>query len=361
MGQGKRSDMIVHTDQPYNAEPPRRALSSKPLTPLDAFYSRNHGAIPSIDTRGWRLIVDGLVGNPLNLSLSQLRDRFTEQSLVATLQCAGNRRKEFLAFRDIPDEVPWGSTATSTAEWTGVRLSDVLEAADLLSEAGHIEFLGPDIAEHASPPQPFGSSIPVQKATAGEVLVAWAMNGEPLPSAHGGPVRIVVPGYIGARSVKWVHGIRALTAESRNYFQAVAYRLEPADADRSSVAATTDFALGAVALNSDILSPDDGDLLPSGPTTVTGYAFAGDGRGISRVEVSGSAGRCWHEAALDDELGPWAWRRWQITVDLPVGQCQILARAWDASGDTQPEFARDLWNPKGYGNNSWGRVNVTAA
>jgi len=358
MGHGKRDDMIVHEDEPYNAEPAPSALANRWLTPLDAFYSRNHGSVPSVDSRTWRLQVDGLVQDRLDLSLQQLRDRFDEQTLVATLQCAGNRRKGFLEFRDIPGEAPWGATAISTAEWTGVSLADVLTQAGLRPEAAHIEFLAPDIAQGATPPQPYGSSIPVHKATAAEVLLAWAMNGEPLPAVHGAPVRVVVPGYIGARSVKWVQRIRALAQTSDNYFQAVAYRLPTPGADHGGTVPDPGIALGAVPVNSDILSPEDGKSVPVGPTTVTGFAFGGED-GITRVEVSVDDGRNWHQARVEDELSRWAWCSWQITVDVPAGAVRILARAWTSAGLTQPESAEELWNPKGYLNNSWARVHLT--
>ncbi len=345
MGHGKRADMIVHEAEPYNAEAPRGALVGQQLTALDSFYCRNHSVIPAIDADSWELRVDGLVERTLDLSLAQLKERFVEHTVIATLQCAGNRRREFLGIRDIPDEAPWGSTATGTALWTGVRLHDVLAAAGLNTGARHVEFLGPDVAPDLLAPQPYGSSISVEKATSAEVLLAWAMNGEPLSAEHGAPLRVVVPGYIGARSVKWVQCIRGLRRESDNYFQSVAYRLHGA-------------ALGALVLNCDILSPDYGAHLMAGQTNVTGYALGGAGRDVASVEVSVDSGQTWTAATLAARLGPWAWRHWWATVDLPAGDGQILARAWDSAGDPQPESAEQLWNPKGYVNNSWGRVPV---
>nr|MBA3339599.1 molybdopterin-dependent oxidoreductase [Geodermatophilaceae bacterium] len=210
----------------------------------------------------------------------------------------------------------------------------------------------------ASPPQPYGSSIPVSKATADEVLLAWTMNGEPLPAAHGAPVRVVVPGYIGARSVKWVSRVTAIPGPSENYFQAIAYRLPITLPAANTSPGHGDQAMESVALNCDILSPDEGDVLAPGPTTVSGYALSGDGLGILRVEVSRDGGHIWHPATIEDELGPWAWRHWEAIVELPAGPAQILARAWDTSGATQPESAEQLWNPKGYMNNSWAGVRV---
>ncbi|MFE3290065.1 sulfite oxidase [Rhodococcus sp. NPDC059234] len=354
---GKREDMIVHEAEPYNAEPPPRALADRALTPVDTFYSRNHGPIPRLDPRAWRLSVDGEVERELALSLSDLRSGFEHRTLTATLQCAGNRRAGLIEVGDIPGEAPWGSGAISTAEWTGVRLADVLGAAGLGPRAAHVAFAAPDVAAEADPPQPYGGSIPVAKALAGEVLLAWGMNGAPLPAVHGGPVRVVVPGHIGARSVKWVHRVTAQERPSDNYFQATVYRLLTADADPSATGPGDGLSLGPVAVNADILRPGDGEVLPAGATEISGYAFAGE-RGVARVDVSLDLGDSWVQADLDERADPWAWRLWRVTLDLPVGPAVITARAWDTAAACQPESARHLWNPKGYVNNSWARIHV---
>lgn len=355
----KRPDMVVHKDDPYNAEPPRRALAGRWITSSDSFYSRNHGPIPQVDPQAWRLTVDGLVDRQLMLSLKELRAEFPEREQVATLQCAGNRRSGLMEVRDIPGEEPWGPGATSTATWTGVSLADVLRAAGLHSEAGHVAFLGPDVSQLADPPQPFGGSIPVGKALGEEVLLAWAMNGQPLPAVHGGPVRVVVPGWIGARSVKWVERVTAQTAPSENHFQAVAYRLLPAEFDPKQAGPGDGLSLGAIAVNADILSPDEGETLLPGDNVVTGYAFAGDDRGIARVDVSIDGGATWRQAELEEQISPWAWRHWRARLELGAGEVEIIARAWDTSAAVQPESAVHMWNPKGYVNNSWARVRVT--
>jgi sulfite oxidase len=356
---GKRDDMLVHRAEPYNAEPSRGALADRMLTPLDAFYCRNHGPVPQMHPESWRLTVDGLVERPLTLSLGDLQAGFAEHSLVATLQCAGNRRAEFIAVRDIPGEDPWGPGATSTARWSGARLADVLVHAGLRPEAAHIAFAAPDVSELADPPQPYGGSVPAGKATAGEVLLAWAMNDQPLSRVHGAPVRVVVPGWIGARSVKWLQRVTAQREPSGNYFQATAYRILPPEADPARAGEGDGISLGPVVLNTAILRPDDGARLRPGPVQITGYANAGEGRGVARVDVSFDEGGSWTQADLDEPAGPWAWRLWRTTVDLGEGEYVIAARAWDSTGATQPESARHLWNPKGYANNSWCRIRVT--
>jgi sulfite oxidase len=352
---GKRDDMVVHQKEPFNAEPPRSVLAGRPLTPVEAFYSRNHGPIPDIDPATWRLRVDGLVDREVELSLSDLQQRFPARTQVATLECAGNRRGELIAVRDIPGQQPWGPATISTAAWTGASLADVLAVAEPVPGAAHVAFAAPDVADGAKPPQPYGSSIPLRKACAGEVLLAWAMNGRPLPPVHGGPVRVVVPGYIGARSVKWVHRVTVRSEPSDNYFQAEDYRLLPPDAES---APGRGISLGPLTLTSAILTPDDGDRLPAGPTDVLGYAFASEGRGIARVDVSLDGGQSWTQATVDDRPSPWSWQLWHTVLDLPAGPVEITARAWDDTGATQPESPASLWNPKGYDNNAWPRIRV---
>ncbi|OMH27736.1 hypothetical protein BKD30_03635 [Tersicoccus phoenicis] len=413
---GKREDMVVHAPEPFNAEPPPQALVDDILTPVGTFYSRNHGPIPDLDAGEWRLTVDGLVDTPLTLDLADLRARFPERTLTATLQCAGTRRTGLIAVRDIPGETPWRDAAVSTATWTGVRLADVLRAAGVdagaidtagvdggavdtagvdagaidtagvdagaIDTAGvdgdaacgaidagrqpararHVAFAAPDVALGARPPQGFGGSIPLHKAMAPEVLLAWAMNGAALTPVHGAPLRVVVPGWIGARSVKWIERITVQTEPSDNWFQATAYRMLPPDADPATAPPGTGFSLGELALTSAILDPADGTTVPAGPVTVAGYALAGGGRGVARVDVSSDGGSTWVQADLGEDRGPWCWRQWSTVVDADpdehAGGLALIARAWDSAAALQPEDPAGLWNPKGYMNNAWPRTRV---
>src|ERR1700736_29209 len=223
---GKRVDMVVHEEEPFNAEPPRGALAGACVTPLDSFYVRGHGRVPEIDDGAWRLAIGGLTEHALELSLDDLRDaRFTQRDVVATLQCAGNRRSALVAVRDIPGEAPWGPGATGTACWRGGALADVLAAAGVDARARHVAFVGADHCAQAAPPQLYGASIPLAKALGEEVLLAYEMNGRPLEPVHGAPVRVVVPGYIGARSVKWLRRIELRAEPWDGYFQETSYRL----------------------------------------------------------------------------------------------------------------------------------------
>jgi sulfite oxidase len=352
---GKRADVIVHEEEPFNVETGAAALAEGPITATDAFYVRGHGAVPEIDPAGWRLRVHGLVERELSLSLETLRETFREREVTATLQCAGNRRAGLVAIRDIPGEAPWGPGATGTATWTGVALADVLALAGPREEAVHVGFDGADVCPEARPIQRFGGSIPLDKGRRPEVLLAWAMNGAPLEPVHGGPLRVVVPGYIGARSVKWLDRIEVRTRPWQGYFQHVVYRLLPED---GQVGPGAGMPLGLVALNADVLSPADGATVAAGAVEVIGYAFAGGERHVARVDVSLDGGGSWAQAELLDDLGPWAWRQWRFLAELAPGEHEILVRAWDSSAATQPEDEAALWNPKGYVNNARPRVSV---
>lgn len=350
---GKTDAMIVHTDDPLNAESVREDLLGSDVTRTDCFYVRNHGPVPTVG-RDWVLRVGGLVGRPLQFSLDDLR-ALPRRNVTATLQCAGNRRSGLQAVREIPGEEPWGPGATGTATWGGVRLSDVLDAAGVASGASYVAFVGADVSEEAEPSQLFGSSISLEKALRPEVLLAFEMNGAPLPAVHGAPLRAVVPGYIGARSVKWLERIEVRNEPWQGWFQHVVYRLlEPGQDAGPGVGV----ALGEVALNAEILSPADGSTHPAGMVELRGYAFAGGERHVARVDVSSDGGATWTTADLGRDLGRWAWRLWQVQLTLDPGEHEVVVRAWDSAAASQPEHPGPLWNPKGYVNNCWGRVSL---
>jgi sulfite oxidase len=348
---------IVHQREPLNREPPRAALAESALTPLDAFYVRNHGPVPASDPATWRLSVGGLIERPLSLTLDDLR-ALGERELVATLQCAGNRRAGLMAVRDIPGEAPWGPGATATGRWTGVPLAAVLAAAGPRPGVEHVALVGADVSAEADPPQPFGVSIPLAKACAPEVLLAWALGGEPLTALHGAPLRAIVAGYVGARSVKWLERIELRPEPWDGWFQSVSYRLLPPDAKPGPGAGVP---LGEVSVNADVLVPDDGARVPPGSVAVRGYAFAGGARHVARVDVSADGGATWRRATLLDDLGPWAWRLWEAEVELAPGEHELVVRAWDSAAGVQPEDPATVWNPKGYANSAWGRVRVSAS
>ncbi|MBK8005826.1 MAG: molybdopterin-dependent oxidoreductase [Gemmatimonadetes bacterium] len=250
----------------FNAGPEPASLVAAPVTPVARFFARNHGVIPAGEPATWQVRVDGLVARPLAFTVAELMDgRFPVQTVAATLVCAGLRRTELMEHREVPGELGWGLEPVGTATWTGVRLADVLAGAGVEAGAAHVELTGADDVERHGRHFGFGGSIPLAKARAGEVLLAWGMNGEPLPPLHGGPLRLVVPGYIGARSVKWLAQVTLRATPSDNYFQRDAYRVlrEPSVADPRSVRAGDE--LGEVPLNAVIVSPEPFARTSAGP------------------------------------------------------------------------------------------------
>ena len=221
----KDPSMVVRSAEPYNAGPPLETLRTSLLTPVQLFFVRNHGTVPVVDAAAYRLTVTGLVDRELQLSLAALQREFTPSTVTATIQCAGNRRRELNAVRSIEGEIPWDAEAVGTATWTGVPLGAVLQAAGVRALGRYVHLLGLDTV--ATDTQGFGGSIPLEKAMSPEVLLAYEMNGSPLLPVHGFPLRVVVPGYIGARSVKWLRSISVAAEPSRNYFQSHAYKWFP--------------------------------------------------------------------------------------------------------------------------------------
>jgi sulfite oxidase len=349
---GKRPDLTVHEQEPLNAEPPRAALAEAPVTPTDAFYVRNHGPVP--DASG-AFTVTGLVGQELQLTVEDLKRDYAARELTVTLQCAGNRRVDLMAVEDIPGESPWGPGATGTARWRGASLADVLAHAMARPEARHAGFEGADPSSEVD--ELYGASIPLRDVAAHQVLLAYEMNGERLPPVHGGPLRAIVPGYIGARSVKWLTKVELRAQPWDGHYQATAYRLVPRGTEPGR---GVGMPLGLIAVNSDVLVPEDGARVQAGPLEVCGYAFAGGRREVERVDVSLDGGRTWVQAELGEDLGEWAWRLWSTTLEVGPGEHEITVRAWDSAAGTQPEDPAGSWNPKGYANNAWGRVRVMA-
>jgi sulfite oxidase len=353
----KHPELIVREREPLNAGPPPHLITRSRITPNDLFFVRNHAPVPEIVPDDYRLSIGGLVDRPLSLSLADLTE-LPQVHTEATLQCAGNRRTDLFALADVPGEVAWGDEAISHAVWNGVSLAHLLERAGVKGAAEHVEFIGLDDVQRNGRTFGFGGSVPLKKALAGEVLVATGMNGEPLPPNHGFPARIVTPGYIGARSVKWVGQINLLTHPSENHFQSRAYRLFPSHVDAGNVQWESGLMLGELSVNAAITQPQPSDPLSPGPVSISGYAQAGGDRYVARVEVSANGGQSWIEAQMDEAV-PWSWRFWEATIELSEGEHVVVARAWDSAGNSQPESPRQTWNFKGYMNNAWSRLTVT--
>jgi DMSO/TMAO reductase YedYZ molybdopterin-dependent catalytic subunit len=344
--------LIVLTDRPVQLETPRQYFESA-LTSNAAFFVRWHlDRHPNaIDLAAWRLHVEGNVGRPLSLSYDDLVSRFSPVSVAAVNQCSGNSRSRFTP------RVPggqWGHGAMGSAIWTGVRLRELLEAAGVRPGSVEVQFEGLD---RGRGPEGWGShrflkSLRLNDPVLDHCLVAYAMNGQPLPMLNGFPARLVVPGYFATYWLKSLAWIRVLTQPDENFWMKAAYRVPdtPRGAttpEDMSAGRVTTVPISRMPVRSFIVSPDGGRRIPASlPTTVRGIAFSGHGA-IVRVELSTDGGRSWREAALGADHGPLAFRTWEAAWTPPVpGEATLAVRATDAAGNVQPDAP--VWNPGGY-------------
>jgi sulfite oxidase len=348
--------LIVRSAKPLNAEPALDKLVADWITPLEFFYIRNHGPTPNVDAAGHRLSVEGLVDNPRTRSLAELNQRFPAVSAPATLTCAGNRRSEFSG----PEigGVAWGAGAIGNAEWSGVSLSSILRHAGVRNSAKHVWFEGADEIVDKAERYPFGGSIPLEKALADSdripgALLATKMNGKALTAEHGFPLRAVVPGYIGARSVKWLKRIVVSDRPSPNHYLAQAYKLVPEDTPAAYQAAQP---LYEYALNSVICNPASEAAVSAGRLKIQGFALPGGaaGRAIKEIELSTDGGKTWAPAKVASKTHDFCWVLWTAEVPVTARTEELLVRTSDSTGETQP---REMpWNAKGYQYNAWHRV-----
>ncbi len=355
------SGLIVHPGATLNAEPPLGRLRAAFTTAQPDFYVRSHGTVPRLDESRHRLRVGGRVATPLDLSMADLRERFPHRTVGAVMQCAGNRRADLHEVRPVTGDL-WAPGAIGNAEWGGVALSDVLRAAGAEEAADlHVVFDACDEVETEGEGRfAYGVSIPMAKALAPEVLLAFAMNGEPLTPEHGFPLRAVVPGFAGVRSPKWLTAVTVRNAPSDNPMQQRNYKLLPPGMTKDAIDWSQGFTINDMPLNSAICEPACHAELPAGPTVVRGYATA-TARGVARVDVSTDGGRSWRQAELErDPSAPWSWTFWQATLEISPGTHELVVRAWDSAGQTQPSRPDDVWNCKGYLCASWHRVPVVA-
>ncbi len=358
-----RKQLVVKTEMPFNAEGPLDKLSERWITPLELFYVRTNGPIPSFEVKDFTLTVDGLVEKPFTLKVGELLERFPSVKTTATLTCAGNRRIEFAATSKKSSGLQWVSGAMGNAEWQGVRLSDVLKLAGVQAGAKHVWFEGRDEVVEKTETIPFGGSIPIEKALADTqaapgALLATRMNGRVLLPEHGFPLRAVVPGFIGARSVKWLGKITVADRPSPNKFVASSYKIVTEDIQTAYDAVQPIYEQ---CLNSMICSPAEGATVSGDRLIVKGFAMAAGhaGRSIKLVEVSTDNGQSWQPAKFTSPLRDFCWVLWSADVALTATTTSLLVRATDSSGETQPQTMP--WNAKGYQYNAWHKVSVKRA
>jgi sulfane dehydrogenase subunit SoxC len=324
------------------------------ITPLGLHYLLTHYDIPQVDPDTWRLEVDGLVKRPLSLSLDDLRSR-SAVDLAVTMECAGNGRANVE-----PHVVsqPWLLEAVGTARWRGPSVNQLLTYAGLEKEAVEVVFTGLDRGVEGEEEQLYARSLSVDELLASDAILAYEVNDVPLPPQHGFPVRLLVPGWYGMTSVKWLARITAVDTPFDGYQMRHSYRLRE-DEDEEGVPLTR------IRPRSLMLPPGIPEFLTrsriveAGPCELRGRAWSGVAE-IAGVDVSTDGGESWYDAEVErDGLARWAWRSWTFSWDAEPGDFVLCSRARDAAGNVQPLDAP--WNVGGYGNNAVQRIPVTVA
>ena len=347
--------LIVHVARPLDAETPVQEFVSY-LTPNSRFFVRSHFGPPpteAVSEANWKLRVSGLVEGSHEFILKDLR-QMEAVTVTAVVQCSGNGR----AFhRPKVPGVQWERGAVGNAQWTGVRLRDVLAKAGVHAGARHVQFRGADRPVVASVPM-FVRSIPLEKAIHPDTILAYEMNGRPLPLLHGAPLRVITPGWMADSCIKWLTDITVQADEAKGYYMQTAYRIptKPIEPGASADGQTM-IPVESMGVKSLIAAPTEGATVKVGPTAIQGVAWGGEAK-IAKVEVSMDKGKTWEPARLVGEDQPYAWRQWQlIWREKTAGTFTILCRATDARGEVQP--ATSPWNPSGFLWNGWDHVTVT--
>lgn len=329
--------MIIREKEPANLEMPFGRLDGF-ITPNEQFYIRSHFPVPEIDLATWRLKIEGAVNSPLELSLEDLR-AMPQTTVPATLECAGNGRV-FLVPK--VKGTQWELGAVGNAEWTGVSLGEILNKAGVQESALEVVLEGADIGAVSEAPKPAGKihysrSVPLSKALDG-VLLALAMNGEPLAPSHGFPLRAIVPGWFGMAAVKWLQRIVVIEQPYNGYYQTVDYAFWQRDDSGPRLVPITQMQVKA-----SIARPGINEVVEAGTIyEVKGAAWTSEAE-IVRVEISTDGGKSWSEASLGKEKARNCWQLWEWNWPTPSkpGRCILLARATDSRGRTQP-MERDL-------------------
>lgn len=338
------TELLVIDEHPFNAETPMALLDGS-LTRADQFYVRNHFAVPEIDIASWELAVTGAAGQGGSFSLGDLQ-ALTDQSITMTMECAGNAR---VVVEPSPPGTQWNFSAAGTASFTGIPLSALLDRVAPMDSTVEVLFRGADEGDgepgrHVR----YERALTMEQARRSNVLLAWAMNGEPLLTNHGAPLRLVVPGWYGMASVKWLVEIQLLEEPFYGFFQGDRYIYQ--DDDRPGVSG----ALSTMLVRSVISSPAAGAAMAAGAAQISGAAWCGDAA-IAGVQVSPDGGASWADAELSGTSEPAISVGWSATVSLAAG-AQLVARATDSEGRTQP--LEPVFNKFGYGNNSVHRVDL---
>ena len=352
-----KKPLIKLSYRPPNFETPVSVFRDA-ITPNDSFFVRWHLAdIPEIDPSKWLLSVGG-GANALSLTLDQLKSEFTAVEIVAVCQCSGNRRG--LSNPHVPG-VEWGYGAMGNAKWKGVRLKDILARAGVPQGAIEVRFNGADKPVLGKTPD-FVKSIPLNKAMEDNTILAYEMNGAPLPHFNGAPARIIVPGWTATYWMKQVVSIDFLVKPEENFWMKAAYRVPakmfPTTERFLTQETTVNTPITEIMVNSLITSHSDGEKVKAGTVSVRGIAWDG-GAGIAGVEVSDDGGASWRSAKLGTDLGKYSFREWSFDVAATAGARRIMARASNVIGQTQP--AKAIFNPAGYHHNVIHQITLDVA
>ena len=357
---GKDPGLVVLGDRPLVAETPEHLLDDD-TTPIGKFYIRNNGQIPDAanEPDKWSITVDGEVNNKLELTVGELKSRFRAMTYRMVLECGGNGRA---FFQPQARGNQWTNGGAGCAEWTGVPLTEVLKAAGLKDTAKYTAHYGADPHLSGNPSQDaLSRGMPIAKAMEKHGLIVWAMNGEPLPNIHGGPVRLVIPGWPGSLSHKW---LKKITIRDREHdgqgMTGTSYRVTIKPMIPGGKAEDSNFRiLESMPVRSIITNPSNGARLPAGTRIIAlrGAAWDGD-HGVARVHVSKDFGATWSQAKTEPPRNRFDWMRWTATMRLPAdGYYELWVRATDKTGQMQPHIAGN-WNPQGYGGNPIHRVAI---
>jgi DMSO/TMAO reductase YedYZ molybdopterin-dependent catalytic subunit len=336
-----KEQLLVRSLRPPDYETPVALLDAF-ITPVEHFFVRSHLPVPtSLDAATWTLTVDGEVAAPLRLSLADLRT-LPAVTVTMTLECAGNGRGLF----DPPVAgIQWGKGAVGTARWTGVRMADLLARAGVKAAARNVVMNAADRPLGTMPD--FTRQVPIAKAMHADTLLAYEMNGRPIPPVHGFPLRAIVPGWEGAYSVKWLTTLTVIDADFDGFWVATAYRYPTRRVAPGAAVDPRDTApLTGLVAKSLITQPAHGASVATGRVAVAGFAWAGE-TDIAGVDISIDNGATWQPARLVGERARYAWRRFEFAFTAPRPEsCLIVSRATDATGQMQPAVAQ--WNPSGY-------------
>jgi DMSO/TMAO reductase YedYZ molybdopterin-dependent catalytic subunit len=338
--------LIVLSDDPVNAETPL-ALHRGTITPNHLFFCRNRFSWPEVEPSAWRLTVSGVVERPVSLTYDDLLS-MPSRTLPVTLECAGNGRS---AMRPPAEGEPWQFGAVSTAEWTGVPLSLVLDAVRVRDSARELVFEGLDrgAVDAERNDVPFARSLPLERALHPDTLLAYAMNGDVLPTAHGFPLRLLVPGWYGMASVKWLTHIHTVSEPFGGFFQRERYIMRDAPVPDGT-------PITQVGIRSVITTPHEGVSIAPGRHIVRGLAWSGAAP-VADIEVSVD-GSAWQPGTWTSPSHRYAWRSWECSWEAEAaGKHELRSRARDEAGNVQPD--EGLWNSLGYANNAIQTVTVT--